>query len=481
MKILLLNPPRWNELVGKNPSIIEKHRGFNPPLGLLYLASTIKKITTHKVELIDTQPLKLTYPQLEGYLKGKFYDIVGISTMTFTLIDVFKTVTLIRKIMPGATIVLGGPHVNLFPDETIKLENVDFAFMGEAEFSFIDFLRNMHEDSLYYKIPGLVFKDEKGDIVKNMFTPINNLDEIPFPNRELLNIRHYNSLLSRNTLSTTIISSRGCPFKCSFCDRPLSPINSHFRVRSAQDVVNEICECLALGIKDFLFYDDTFTVDKKRVLEICEEIIKHKLEINWDIRTRVDTIDEKMLKLFKKAGCVAIHYGVEAGSDKILRTIKKGFNVKRVKEIFKLTKTVGIETLAYFMIGLPTEELIDIQNTFDLAKQLKPDYVHFTIFSPYPGTEFYYLGLEKGIIKQDVWKEFAKSPWEGFKIPIWEENFNRDELNEIIAKFYKNFYLRPIYILSRIIKVKSKDELIRKTKAGISVLFMHKRSVDKLS
>jgi radical SAM superfamily enzyme YgiQ (UPF0313 family) len=215
-------------------------------------------------------------------------------------------------------------------------------------------------------------------------------------------------------------------------------------------------------------------------LDFCEEIIKQKLEIRWDIRTRVDIVDEEMLRILKKAGCVAIHYGVESGSDKILKVIRKGFAVKKVKEIFKLTKKLKIETLAYFMIGLPEENLEDIQNTLDLAKELKPDYAHFTIFSPYPGTEFYRLGLEKGIIKKDIWKEFARNPKEEFKIPVWEENFTREQLYEMIVKFYKSFYLRPSYVLSRSIKARSKDELIKKAKAGLSVLTMKKEKIDTL-
>lgn len=480
MKILLLNPPRWNELVGKNPSIIEKHRGFNPPLGLLYLASTIKKTTNYDVEVLDAQPLKLTYSQLENYFREKSFDVAGISAMTFTLIDAYKTAKLIKKIMPETKVVLGGTHVHLFPHETKNLEGVDFAFMGEAELSLVEFLKNLKNPAYYHKIPGLIYRNTEGKIIKNDFEPLDNLDELPFPERKLLNIKRYNSLLSKASLSTTIISSRGCPFRCAFCDRPLSPITSHFRFRGTKNVVDEICECVELGIKDFLFYDDTFTVNRERVLDFCEEIIKQKLEIRWDIRTRVDIVDEEMLKILKKAGCVAIHYGVESGSDKILKVIRKGFTVKKVREIFKLTKKLKIETLAYFMIGLPEENLEDIQNTLDLAKELKPDYAHFTIFSPYPGTEFYRLGLEKGIIKKDIWKEFARNPKEEFKIPVWEENFTREQLYEMIVKFYKSFYLRPSYVLSRSIKARSKDELIKKARAGLSVLTMKKEKIDTL-
>ncbi|MCX7973941.1 MAG: B12-binding domain-containing radical SAM protein [Candidatus Aminicenantes bacterium] len=481
MRILLINPPRWNELVGKNPAIIEKHRGFNPPLGLLYLAASIKKNTSHEIEVLDAQPLQWTYRELETYLKGKTYDLVGISVMTFTLIDAFKTVRVVKRAIPEAKIVLGGAHVHLFPEETKNLEGVDFAFMGEAEFSFIKFLSCFENGQKSFEnVPGLVFNDNQGKIIKNNIEIIRNLDEVPLPERSLVGIKNYSSLLSRGNLCTTVITSRGCPFHCTFCDRPLSPITSIFRYRSAKNVVEEIRECMEYGIKDFLFYDDTFTVNRDRVLAICEEILRHNLKIRWDVRTRVDLVDEEILRMMKRAGCVAIHYGVESGNDDILKILQKGFTVKKVKETFALTKKIGLETLAYFMIGLPSENLKHIQDTFDLAKELRPDYTHFTIFSPYPGTKLYFLGMEKGIIKRDIWREFARDPNKEFRVPVWEENFSRDELYEIIVKFYKKFYLRPRYLFSRLIKTRSVDELIKKTKAGASVLTMKKSSVDKL-
>jgi radical SAM superfamily enzyme YgiQ (UPF0313 family) len=244
--------------------------------------------------------------------------------------------------------------------------------------------------------------------------------------------------------------------------------------------VDEIQECVGLGIRDFLFYDDTFTVIRKRILAFCDEILHRGIKIRWDIRTRVDMVDEEVLRMLKKAGCKSIHYGVESGSDRILKVIKKGITVQKVKEIFALTRKTGIDTLAYFMIGLPSETAQDIQNTYDLAKELHSDYVHFSIFSPYPGTELYALGLEKGILKGDIWREFARNPQADFKIPVWEENFQREELNKMIVRFYKDFYLQPAYIFSRLLKVRSMGELYRKARAGFSVMTMKKEEVDRI-
>jgi radical SAM superfamily enzyme YgiQ (UPF0313 family) len=136
-----------------------------------------------------------------------------------------------------------------------------------------------------------------------------------------------------------------------------------------------------------------------------------------------------------------------------------------------------METLAYFIIGLPSQDLQDIQDTFDLAKELSPDYTMFSIFTPQPGTELYRLGLETGVIKKDIWKEFAARPAEGFKLPVWDENFTRDQLYGIITKFYRSFYLRPSYIFSQIRKIKSRYELMKKVKAGTAVLFMRKEDM----
>jgi len=482
MKLLLINPPRWNELVGKNPSIIEKHRGFNPPLGLLYLAASLQKQTTFEVEILDTQPLELSYRQLEDVLSKKSFDVVGVTAMTFTLFDAVKTIRIAKKVHPNAWTVLGGTHVHLFPEETANLNGVDFALMGEAEYSLIALLSLLNQkNNTVDSIPGLIYKSKEGKININNIVPITDLDALPFPRRSVLDIHQYNSLLSHSALSTTIISSRGCPFRCAFCDRPCSPVTSLFRVRSAQNVVDEIQECVDLGIKDFLFYDDTFTVVRERILSICDELLHRGIHIRWDIRTRVDLVDRQVLEMLKKAGCQSIHYGVESGSDRILKIIKKGITVKKAKDIFALTRKIGIDTLAYFMIGLPSETASDIQKTCDLVKELHPDYVHFSIFSPYPGTELYALGMERNIIKQDIWREFARNPQEGFQIPVWEENFTRDDLYKTIVTLYKGFYLRPVYLLTRLAKTRSLGELMRKAKAGISVATMKKEGVDKVS
>jgi radical SAM superfamily enzyme YgiQ (UPF0313 family) len=470
MKILLINPPRFNEIIGNNPSIIEEERGYNPPLGLLYIASYIQEHTDHKISIIDSQVERLDYHSLKQRISLENPDIVGITAMTMTLVDVVKTCRTVKEVDEKIRIVLGGPHVNLFPNETIKIESVDFLILGEGEEVFNDLIEAINLNSEMEKISGIVFK-KNGEVVNTgARSHISNLDNLPFPARHLVPYEKYSSLLFRGKIVTTIMTSRGCPFRCSFCDRP--HLGKVFRARSAQNVVDELEACVQLGIHEFLFYDDTFTVNKKRVIDICNEIVKRKLNISWDIRSRVDTVDEEIIMHLKKAGCQGIHYGIEAGTEKILKILNKGITINLAEKVFNLTRKYKIPILAYFMIGNPRETLNDIYTTFKVMKSLRPDYVHMTILTPFPGTKIYHDGLEEGIIKKDYWMEFAANPRSDFVPPHWDEMFSKNELDNLLIRGYKSFYLRPSYIFKRVTSLRSLEEFKKKAAAGLKVISM---------
>ena len=390
--------------------------------------------------------------------------------MTMTLVDVIKTTRIVKEIDDTIKIVLGGPHVNLFPNETIKIESVDYLVIGEGEEVFNDLVGAIKFSSEMEEISGIVFK-KNGQIVNTgARSHIKNLDDIPFPARSLVPYEKYSSLLFKGKAVTTIFTSRGCPFRCSFCDRP--HLGKVFRARSAKNVVDELEACVQMGINEFLFYDDTFTVNKKRVIDICNEIVKRRLNISWDIRARVDTVDEEIIMHLKKAGCQGIHYGIEAGTEKVLKVLNKGITINHARKIFYLTKKYKIPILAYFMIGNPRETLDDIHTTFKVMKSLKPDYMHMTILTPFPGTKIYYDGLAEGIIKKDYWKEFAANPRSDFVPPHWDELFSKNELDELLIRGYKSFYLRPSYIFKRLTSLRSLEEFKKKAAAGLKVFSM---------
>ncbi|MCG2809167.1 MAG: radical SAM protein, partial [Candidatus Portnoybacteria bacterium] len=269
---------------------------------------------------------------------------------------------------------------------------------------------------------------------------------------------------------TTMFTSRGCPYRCAFCDRP--NMGKIFRSRSAENVVNEMEKCLEMGIDEIFIYDDTFTVDKQRVINICDEIIKRNLKFTWDVRARVDTVNEEVLRKLKQAGCVRIHYGVESGTEKILKVLNKGIHLDQVVKVFNLTKKIGISTFAYFMVGCPTETKENILETIKFAKKLNTDYVQITLFTPFPATKIYNDALKQGIIKNDYWLEFAKNPNSDFKTPYWDQELSQEELFNLINLAYRQFYLRPSFIIKSILDLKSINDFKKKAKAGFKIVFM---------
>jgi len=468
MKILLINPPQGKIIDSSLPKILIEKGDPMPPLGLMYLASYLQKNSHHQVEIAGCLVENLNHCDLEEKIIQAKPDVIGITAMTFTLLDVIQTIQTAKKIDPGIKIVIGGPHAHLYPKETLGLEGVDFVIKGEGEIPFFNLLKALEENSDLSSIDGLVFK-KNGQIIDNPVGKlIQNLDELPFPARHLLPYKNYGSVLAKRFPVTTMFTSRGCPFKCIFCDRP--HLGSAFRARSAKNVVDEMAECQKMGIKEIFIYDDTFAVNRQRVVDICSEIVGQNLDITWDVRTRVDTVDEELLKIMKQAGCQRIHFGVEAGTEKILKILRKGITLEQVRKAFQSAKKNGIETLAYFIIGSPQETKKDILETIKLAKKLNPDYAHFTIMTPYPGTDLYRLGLETKVLPCDYWQKFAENPNHNFSPPFWEEILTHEELIELIKKAYHSFYFSPAYILKRILRLKSWSEFKVKLKAGFDIL-----------
>lgn len=470
MKVLLVNPPNLHYIDNISPDFVMDNIGTYPPLGLLYLAAYIKdKSPETVIEIMDCQVKKYTDQEIKEKIISFSPDIIGISVSTFLLNESLDLAKTIKSINSKILIVFGGPHPTIYPRETIIFDCVDYLIRGDGEKPFYELLKRMENKNDVSDIGGLVLKNEK-QIIDNGISYEKDLDSLPFPARELVYGQgsKYGIIWNSDALATSIITSRGCPYNCLFCDQPY--LNNFHRSRTSENILSEIKDCLSYGIREFVFYDDTFTIERDRVMKLCDLIIKEELNISWGIRTRVDRMDEVLLRKLKKAGCRRIHYGVESGTDKILKIIRKNISLDQVNNIFKITKNIGIETLAYFMIGNPHETKKDIEDTMRFAIKLDPDYIHATIVIPFPATELYAMALKKNIIKNDVWKEFAKSPNKDFQPPFWEEYLNRNELNSYISIFYKKFYFRFSYLIKRLFSIRSFGDFKVKLKTGLSML-----------
>lgn len=468
MKVLLINPPTENIITTNLPSFVEDERGYYPPLGLMYIAAYSEKNTDHKIEILDTHTEEISHQKIEDEIRRRKPDIVGIQATSFTLIDSILVAKAVKRIDNSIKIVLGGPHVNIYPEESIRIPEIDYVVLGEGEVVFAELLQNIENRKELKKIVGLVYRDGKTIINTGRRDFIKDLDSLPFPARHLTLYKKYFSLIAKRSPITTMITSRGCPFKCLFCDRP--HLGKLFRARSAVNVVEEMEECANMGIKEIFIYDDTFTVNRQRVIDICNEIKNRGLDMIWDIRARVDTIDEALLKEMKQTGCERIHFGVESANQRILEILRKNITIKQVENAFKLCKKTGITTLAYFMIGSPSETCEEIEQTIEFAKKLNPNFVQFSITTPFPATELYLNGLKQGIIKSDYWGEFSKNPIKGFQPALWEEKLTREELISLLGHAYKSFYLRPDYILNGLLKIRSFKDFKRKIAAGLKIL-----------
>jgi radical SAM superfamily enzyme YgiQ (UPF0313 family) len=226
-----------------------------------------------------------------------------------------------------------------------------------------------------------------------------------------------------------------------------------------------------------MFFDDTFTVDRERVIEICNLIIEKKIRFTWSARARVNTVNKELLMAMKEAGCRRVSYGIESGNPETLKILRKGITLEEASHAVRAAKEVGIEVLADFILGSPGEDCMAIHRTIDFAISLNPEYVQFTIMTPFPGTQLYQLALNQGMIKKDIWREFALNPQPGFNTPIWPGELTQRELEELLVFAYRRFYRRPKYLFNRLKKIKSLRDLLLKIKAGYKVLTFKKVTV----
>lgn len=352
---------------------------------------------------------------------------VGISLMTPTFHAGLKIAMIAKEL--GKTVLVGGPHVNIVREKILELDLIDFSFFGEAEFSVIEFLKNFPDGNIQ-GIKGVGFKKD-GKIVYNGFSDrIYDLDVLPFPDRFLL---YFRERYTKTDLSN-LMASRGCPYKCAFCASvPIWGRNTVFR--SPGHVVDEIKYLHDnFGAREFRLFDDTFTAKKENVINFCKILIDTFGEkyFSWWCLSRANAIDEAILGWLKKAGCRQIHIGVESGSEKVLKLMHKGINLKQVEDVVRLSKKYGLWVNTFFMIGLPYETLEDMKMTIDFIKKIRPDTVNLCTFTPYPGTELYQYCIDKKLLTHDDNYELFKYIGHHSTSNYFLEHVSRDDYEKIL-------------------------------------------------
>ncbi|MFH2146232.1 MAG: radical SAM protein [Candidatus Omnitrophota bacterium] len=472
MKVLLINPlsqsNQWeNDIIAKQHSC-----------GILYIASFLRRFG-HDVRFFERKfavgfkartadSLFLADKQLYKYIENFHPDYIGITAATAQIMDVYRCAKLVKEYSKKIKIIIGGPHSSAEPERSLKqCMDIDAACIGEGEQTMLEFV----EGYPLQKIRGIVFRDN-GEIKINEAQPvIKHLDTIPFPAYDLLNFDFYFSPSSTTIVKgislkgTSILTQRGCPYSCSFCQNPMlreANAGRFHRCHSPDYVAAHISHLLdRYKVKTFLFDDPVFLIDKKRTLEICNMLIKNKFnkKLSYGVHLRTDNVDEEVLKALKQSGCIRIVYGLEANSFNTLRRMNKNITPQDNLRAIRLTKKQGICCVANIIVGTPGETEHDFIETIKSLVKVRPDWIRSHKFYPLPGTLFYKQLLKEGKVESD-------GNWEGLydKMVLGDVTFadmsylNFERLRSILDKkavlpvnylfkIKENIKTNPIYAL----------------------------------
>jgi len=462
MDVLLINPPQ----IFRPGNIWGKIRGCTPPLGLALLAAILEH-SGHRVSILDGNAEMLGDDDLLRRLEGikavsGTPGWVGITSSTNTFPAAVRVSGFVREIFPDAKIVFGGVHVTVFPEEALAAPTVDFVVRGEGEATLQSLLRDEPPET----ISGLSFRGVDRIIHTPDRESFTDLGTLPLPAYHLLPVHLYRPALGsyRRLPAIGIVISRGCPGRCTFC------YGHHLgRVTRYRPVASVVDEILLLqknwGIREVSFYDDTFTARPGYVVELCEAILAAKIDLTWSCFSRVDFVTEELLRLMKRSGCHQICYGIESGNEEILRAIHKRISLAKARQALVWARRAGIETRTTFMLGSPGETMRTLEQTLRLALELDPDIALFNITTPYPGTEMYAWADEHGYLTTKAWERYDLSR------PVMRlPSLSEEELLRFYRDCYRRFYRRGGYLLRRLLRVRTLDDLRVSWKAVRSVV-----------
>ncbi|MAG77815.1 B12-binding domain-containing radical SAM protein [archaeon] len=457
MKILLINPnlsaaDRYGKSLGKVGPSCE-------PLGLAYIAAVIREKRSDEIKILDGIPFNLSLDDIKKEVEDYKPDVIGITFLTPMFVHVKKLIEAVKEVSE-AKIVVGGPHLTIMPMDTLKdIPQVDFGVVGEGEETFPE-LCDAFEGKLELKdVKGIVYRDD-GIKMTAMRNFVDNIDDCPLPARDLLPMESYVPAPTyyQRTPTFLVLTSRGCPFRCVYCSKIGGRKYRHHSIERVLKEVNVLID--EYKAKEIIFRDDTFTVNRKFAMDLCNVLIENGInkKIKWTCMTRVTLVDKEILSLMKKAGCWSIHFGIESGSQRLLKLIKKDIDLNQAKKAVKWCREVGIETKAFFMLGLPTETKEESEQTIRFTRDLDPDMIQVTLTVPYPGTELYNMAKEDGTLNSMNWEDYQTwAGWADKDLVFVPKGREAKELKEMQKRAMREFFLRPKVIFRLVTKIKSYD------------------------
>ncbi len=459
MKITLVNPPY--------PPKAHSHPPFIP-LGIAYLGAVAEK-AGHEVTVIDCQAERLSYDTFRSRINKVSSDVVGLTATTLLYNSAKELLTIAKEAHPNATTIIGGSHATFWDKNTLQeCPALDIVVRREGEITFLEILQRLQQGKSLDGALGLTFRAKDGTIIRNLDRPfLQDLDSLPFPAYHLLPLEAFHRMGKTIFPLTT---SRGCVQWCDFCST-VRMFGRGYRMRSPKNVVDEM-EMLhdKYGESQFTFYDDAFTVNRDHVLQMCQEIRTRKLKVTWDCETRVDLVDKELLQTMHDTGCLAVWFGVESGSEKILGQMNKKIKKDQTRTAFKTAQKTGLMTIASAIIGFPGETEETAWETINFIKELNPDDIGFYVATPYPGTPMYDEVINKGWLRitdfnrYDTATPTFETPW-----------LSMERIREIRYKAHQQFYLRPRFVWKMMRRGGTYGRSGLKTSAAYALRAMHIR------
>lgn len=432
----------------------------SPPLGLAYIAASLEK-AGYVAVIRDFNVSPMGEDDFVNLLKGHEWLFVGISFMTSQFPEAKRLSEVIKVTLPKVILVAGGPHASSIPERTLReISVIDAIAVGEGEATAVDLARCCEAGDDLECVAGLCIRREGVIICSSERPLISNLDSIPFPAWSLLPVERYSvfSIAGHSGVPAfALLSSRGCPGQCIFCDSH-AVFQRKFRMRSARNIVEEIMWLnKKFGMTVFDFVDDLITLSKSRVLEFCKLVGETGVPFKWMANARVNTVDREMLSAMKAAGCIRVDFGVESGDPVVRTTMRKNVTNEQIRQSHLLSREIGLSTGSFTMVGNLGETRQSVEMTISLLKDIGDD-VMVSIACPYPGTELYRLGKEKGFINTEEWGCYVTSPTyiDNFR-PVMRTDVMSEEqilnsyyhLNAVFAgrkfrrRYGKFFYINP--------------------------------------
>ena len=459
MKTLIVNPPTCTGMKyireGRCEQRLNSFQYVMVPISLPMIAGALEA-KKHDVKVLDCIANDIDVEGLKKAVREFDPAFVLFNMSTATSSSDLQVIDMIRQVSKAHFTVIGN-HATSLPEEVLKACSLDSVIRREPELTAQDLVDAIETGRDLIKVLGISYKRADGTIVSNEDRPFNdNLDDLPFAARHLMDNAKY-TLPVINEPYTLIITSRGCPYSCIYCTAH-QYYGKKLRLRSADNVVDEMQECLEKhSIRNFTMWSDTFNQNRKFVMEVCAELKKRGLEkkIRWMANSRVDHVDAEVLREMRSSGCIGVSYGVESGVDEILVNMKKGATAEQARVAVKLTKEAGIEVLTHIIFGLPGDTPETINETIRYVKKMDPDYAQFYCAIPFPKTELEEMGKKNGWITTEDYAKYELNQ------PILNlPTLSMEQLQEARKRAYREFYLRPSYILRRLRKIKSLSDLM---------------------